>query len=165
MFLRRTVALTLITGSTFALAPSAWARGDEGVDLPVRRITLYRSGVGYFEHAGKVQGDTTIRLRFETDDINDILKSMTLVDLGGGKIGTVSYGSKEPLERRLASFGVDITRANNINELLQQLRGAGFAFRRATAPSRARSSGWRTGWSSRTRARTRRSSISRMSTS
>ncbi|MCA9307066.1 MAG: hypothetical protein KDA16_11055 [Phycisphaerales bacterium] len=124
MFLRRTVALTLITGSTFALAPSAWARGDEGVDLPVRRITLYRSGVGYFEHAGKVQGDTTIRLRFETDDINDILKSMTLVDLGGGKIGTVSYGSKEPLERRLASFGVDITRANNINELFQQLRGA-----------------------------------------
>lgn len=124
MILRQAAILTLITGTTLSLCPPALARAEEGVDLPVRRITLYRSGVGYFEHAGKVNGDATVRLRFETDDINDILKSMTLVDLGGGKIGTVSYGSKEPLERRLASFGVDITKANNLGELLQQLRGA-----------------------------------------
>lgn len=124
MLLRQAAVLTLITGTTLSLAPAAFARAEEGVALPIRRITLYRSGVGYFEHAGKVKGDATVRLRFETDDINDILKSMTLVDLGGGKIGTVSYGSKDPLDRRLASFGVDITKANNLGELLQQLRGA-----------------------------------------
>ncbi len=124
MLMRTTVALALITGTTLAMTPASLARADEGIDLPIRRITLYRSGVGYFEHAGTVRGDATIRLRFETDDINDILKSMTLIDRGGGKIGTVSYGSKEPLERRLASFGVDITKANSIGELFQQLRGA-----------------------------------------
>lgn len=124
MLMRKTAVLALITGTTLSFTPVSFAQADDADTLPVRRITLYRSGVGYFEHAGKVTGDATIRLRFETEDINDILKSMALVDLGGGKIGTVSYGSKEPLERRLASFGVDITKAGNIGELFQQLRGA-----------------------------------------
>ncbi|MFG0318803.1 MAG: hypothetical protein ACF8XB_16135 [Planctomycetota bacterium JB042] len=91
---------------------------------PIREITLYRSGVGAFERAAPVTGDATVRLRFPTDAVNDILKSMTVVDLGGGTIGPVTYGSKEPLARRLASFGVDLSRAPSIPDLLRQLRGA-----------------------------------------
>jgi hypothetical protein len=98
------------------------AKTDEQV--PIRRITLYRSGVGYFERTGNIDGNAEIQLRFNTEQINDILKSMVLLDLDGGKIESVSYGSKEPLERRLASFGVNIASNPSLPDLLGQLRGA-----------------------------------------
>lgn len=91
--------------------------------LPVRKIMLYRSGVGYFERSGEVAGDSEVQLRFNTDQINDILKSMVLLDLNGGRIDSVSYGSKEPLAKRLASFGINIADNPGAGELLQRLRG------------------------------------------
>src|SRR5215467_13110701 len=74
--------------------------------LPIQRITLYRSGVGSFERRGMVDGNATIQLRFKTDQVNDILKSMVVLDLskGQGRIDGISYGSKEPLNKRLGSF-------------------------------------------------------------
>jgi hypothetical protein len=92
--------------------------------LPIRAITLYRSGVGSFERRGLVSGDEKVQLRFATDQINDILKSMVILDFGGGHIDGVSYGSKEPLSRRLSSFGVDISDDPSAAKLLSRLRGA-----------------------------------------
>lgn len=104
-------------------AGTAWiAAGDDR--LPITEITLYRSGVGYFAHQGMVEGDQSVTLRFRTEQVNDILKSMVLMDLGGGRIDGVSYGSKEPLEKRLSSFAVDISDNPNLAELLDRLRGA-----------------------------------------
>ncbi len=91
--------------------------------LPVRKIMLYRSGVGYFERSGEVTGNSEVQLRFNTDQINDILKSMVLLDLNGGRIDSVSYGSKEPLAKRLASFGINIADNPGAGEILQRLRG------------------------------------------
>lgn len=93
--------------------------------LPIRRITLYRSGVGSFDRRGLVEGNANIQLRFTTDQINDILKSMVVLDLSKGKgtIDGISYGSKEPLAKRLASFGVNIADNPSAGELLQRLRG------------------------------------------
>lgn len=98
------------------------SKSAEGI--PVRKITLYRSGVGYFERQGTVADATELQLRFNTDQINDILKSMVLLDLDGGKIESVSYGSKEPLAKRLASFGVNIADNPSVYELMGRLRGA-----------------------------------------
>ncbi|MFM9996740.1 MAG: hypothetical protein ACKVU4_13185 [Phycisphaerales bacterium] len=110
--------LTPVTGLAGALA-------FDGPDdrLPITGITLYRSGVGTFERRGLVEGDQRVQLRFKTEQINDILKSMVLLDLDGGRIDAVSYGSKEPLERRLASFGVDISDDPSAGKLLGRLRG------------------------------------------
>lgn len=94
-------------------------------ELPIRRITLYRSGVGAFERRGLVEGDNKVQLRFNTDQINDILKSMVVLDLskGKGQIEGVSYSSKEPLARRLSSFGVNISDNPSASEILNRLRG------------------------------------------
>jgi hypothetical protein len=104
-------------------APAAGV-GAKADNLEIRRITLYRSGVGSFLRQGAVQGDANVQLRFKTDQINDILKSMIVLDLSGGQIEGVSYASKEPLSRRLASFGVDISDAPSLPDLLAKLRGA-----------------------------------------
>lgn len=104
-------------------SPAA-ARNTASEDqVPVRKITLYRSGVGYFERSGSIRDNAEIQLRFKTDQINDILKSMILLDLDGGRIDSVSYGSKEPLAKRLASFGINIADNPSAGEILQRLRG------------------------------------------
>ncbi|MBX3363707.1 MAG: hypothetical protein KF866_02980 [Phycisphaeraceae bacterium] len=95
--------------------------------LPISTITLYRSGVGYFQRQGLIDGNTRVQLRFKTDQINDILKSMVLLDLGGGHIDAVSYSSKEPLQKRLSSFAVDISDSPDLPKLLSRLRGAPIA--------------------------------------
>ena len=102
--------------------------------LPVTNLTLYRSGVGYFERAGLVQDSTTVQLRFATDQINDILKSMIALDLDGGDIEGASYGSKEPLARRLASFAVNIADNPSMGTLINRLRGARLELRTTEGP-------------------------------
>lgn len=106
-------------------ATIAKAGNKQDAELPIRRITLYRSGVGAFERRGLVEGDNKVQLRFNTDQINDILKSMVVLDLskGKGQIEGVSYSSKEPLSRRLSSFGVNISDNPSAGEILNRLRG------------------------------------------
>jgi hypothetical protein len=87
-------------------------------------VVLYSSGVGYFEHAGKVVNDGRAELRFRTEQINDMLKSLVLQDLGGGTVGAVVYPSQNPLAKTLKSFQVDISANPSLGELLNQLRGA-----------------------------------------
>lgn len=110
------------TPPTAANAAAAPRVANESV-IPVRRITLYRSGVGYFERSGTISGNEQIQLRFKTEQINDILKSMVLLDLDGGRIDSVSYASKEPLSKRLASFGINIADNPTAGQILERLRG------------------------------------------
>ncbi len=92
--------------------------------VPVTKVMLFSSGVGYFEHAGTVRGNATTQLRFKTNQINDILKSIVLQDEDGGHVGAITYPSLDPLDKTLRSFQVDITRNPSLADLLEQLRGA-----------------------------------------
>ncbi len=136
--MRRTEVLALVmaaglacTGAMMAAGPARPGQdhhkaqmnaGDD--ELPISSITLYRSGVGAFQRQGMVHNDGRVSLSFDADQINDILKSMVMLDLDGGRIEAASYGSKEPLARRLASFAIDISDNPSRGELLDQLRGA-----------------------------------------
>lgn len=92
-------------------------------DVPVARVVLFSSGVGFFEHAGTVTGDSSTELRFKSEQINDILKSLVLQDVGG-QVSSVVYPSQDPLAKTLKSFQVDITENPSLADLLNQLRGA-----------------------------------------
>src|SRR5690349_19960081 len=76
--------------------------------LPVSRVILYSSGVGYFQRSGKVQGNARVDLSFPAQDINDLLKSLVLQDLGGGQVSAVSYDSHDPVEKTLQSFAINL---------------------------------------------------------
>ena len=91
--------------------------------VPLKKIVLFNAGVGYFEHGGQVEGDATVDLRFNVDDINDLLKSMVLQDLGGGNISTVTYASRDPVTRALQTFSIDLTQSPSLADLLRQIRG------------------------------------------
>jgi len=117
--------------SVFALlsfAAQAVAQGPVAptatTNVPVKSVMLFSSGVGYFEHAGSVRGDGSTELRFKTSQINDILKSLVLQDLDGGRVTTITYPSQDPISKTLRSFQVDITSNPSMATLLNQLRGA-----------------------------------------
>lgn len=106
-----------------ANAPVAAGQARQA-DVPVKLVVLYSSGVGYFEHHGSVTGDATTELRFKTEQINDLLKSLVLQDLDKGQVSTITYPSQDPLSKLLKSFQVDVSDNLSRADLLKQLRGA-----------------------------------------
>ncbi len=92
--------------------------------LPVTRVILYKNGVGYFEHAGQVRGSQDVNVDFTTAQLNDVLKSLTVLDLGKGRITGVSYNSNAPLERRLGSLHLAVGENPTTAQFLDALRGA-----------------------------------------
>jgi len=119
---RWSVAMVLAMAG-FTLPASAQEKEPKQAELPLKQVVMFNSGVGFFEHGGEVDGDARIDLKFNVDDINDLLKSMVLQDLGGGRISTVSYGSKDPITKTLKTFAVDLTTNPTLGGILTQLRG------------------------------------------
>lgn len=119
--------LVLIFGIGGALCSAQQSSSSSDTDaarLPVKRVVLYKNGVGYFEHSARVRGNQELGIDFTTGQLNDVLKSLTVVDLGDGKISDIRYNSIAPLDERLRAlrlpFGEQITRA----EFLSALRGS-----------------------------------------
>ena len=92
-------------------------------ELPITRVVLFNAGVGFFEHNGPIEGNRRVELKFRTEDVNDLLKSIVLQDLGGGQVSAVTYDSQEPLAHTLKTFTLDLTRNPTLADLLQQARG------------------------------------------
>jgi hypothetical protein len=104
-------------------AGSLRAADSQGSNLPLKRVVLFSSGVGFFENSGTVKDDAKIEMKFKVDQINDLLKSMVVQDLDGGQVSTVNYGSKDPITKTLKSFAVDLTENPTMAQLLGQMRG------------------------------------------
>jgi hypothetical protein len=101
-----------------------------GQTLPIRRVILYSNGVAYIERRGTVTGHAEIDLSFKQSQVDDVLKSMVVLDLGEGRIGAVSYNSSAPPSARMADipFSIASESENNLQGglagVLSQLQGA-----------------------------------------
>jgi len=105
------------------------ARAEESVPLPVRSVELYKNGMGFFEHQGPVKGSQSVEIPLPGSQLNDVLKSLTVLDLGKGRIDGVTYDSVAPIDRRLAEIPVDLTSTSGIVSFLDRIRGAGIEVR------------------------------------
>ncbi len=103
---------------------SATDRSGEATRLPVRRVVLFKNGVGYFEHLGSVSGAQNVSIDFTTSQLNDVLKSLTVIDLGKGRIAGVNYTSVEPLDRQLGSLRMGLAEDITSGQFLAALKGA-----------------------------------------
>jgi hypothetical protein len=139
------LALTPIAGSQEKAgsrhpekSPAATGPTESAGRLPVKRVVLYKNGVGYFEHSARVHGSEDLTIDFTTAQLNDVLKSLTAVDLGEGRISSVRYNSTAPLEERLKvlrlPFGEQVTQA----DFLSALRGTRVEVRTGTATATGR---------------------------
>ena len=109
--------------------------------LPLRRVVLYSNGVAFFERRGIVSGKAEINLQFKQSQVDDVLKSMVVLDLGHGAVGSVSYNSSAPLSARLADIpfgieaGTDSDTQGGLAAVMRQLQGAKVSVTSATRSS------------------------------
>jgi hypothetical protein len=113
------------------------ASPEPAASLPVRRVVLYKNGVGYFEHLGRVRGSQTVHVDFTSAQLNDVLKSLTALDLSGGRITGVDYNSEAPLARRLSTLRLALGEKPSMADFLAALRGARVEVRGAGGPALA----------------------------
>jgi hypothetical protein len=118
------VLVTISSGRPSFGQSSNSTTSDSAGRLPVTRVILYKNGVGYFEHAGHVRDSQDVNVDFTTAQLNDVLKSLTVLDLGKGRITGVSYNSNAPLERRLGSLHLPVGENPTTAQFLEGLRGA-----------------------------------------
>ncbi|HUX21581.1 MAG TPA: hypothetical protein VMW69_10110, partial [Spirochaetia bacterium] len=135
----RNFAFVVFVG--LALAVSSFAAGSSestakvnsvttaGGDLPVTRVVLFSSGVGYFQRSGEVTGDKIVELSFLRSNVNDLLQSLVVSDGGGGKVLSVDYSAQDPLARALHSFPIDLSDSPGIATILSRARGATISMR------------------------------------
>ncbi len=90
--------------------------------LPIREMVLYKHGVGFFVRMGAVTG-TQAALTFRADEVNDVLKSLTVIDQSGGQVLGIHYPTPMNRSERLTTSTINPGENRTLRDLLTQLRG------------------------------------------
>lgn len=88
------------------------------------QVVLYKHGVGFFERSGTLGPGQSARLDFEASDMNDVFKSLTIQEHGGGKISGIRYDAMDPLSHTLAQFAFQVASSQPLSAMLDQLKGS-----------------------------------------
>jgi hypothetical protein len=96
--------------------------------LPLEKLRLYETGVGYFQRAGRVSGGTQNTLPLPAGHLDDALKTLVVLEREGGKVRlrgidfetSVSQG----MARALAGLPIEDDGDLDYRDLLASLRGA-----------------------------------------
>jgi hypothetical protein len=129
MLHRTAIVATLVL---LAIAATDGQVQTDATVLRVSRVVLYKTGIGYFEHLGTVTGNQPLAVQFTGDQLDDVLKSLTAVDLGDGRITGISYDSPTPAERRLQALRVPLSQSASTLQVLDALRGSRVEVRTAS---------------------------------
>jgi hypothetical protein len=100
----------------------AYPRGDRD-ELKVTKVVLYQNGIGYFERRGRVDSDV-VKLRIRPEQIADILKSLTVVDLADGRAVSVALPVEKSRARALADLPEQVRRSGGLVAIATAFRGA-----------------------------------------
>ncbi|MCY1066026.1 DUF4139 domain-containing protein [Nannocystis sp. RBIL2] len=110
------VALLLI-GCAHGRNPYAATESSLGLD----RVVLYRNGIGYFERRGEVKGDALV-IKVRKDQVNDLLKSLTVIDRKNGQAVSVSM-PLDPESWANAALSTLAPGQGSLAQVLDALRG------------------------------------------
>ena len=91
--------------------------------VPLKNVTLYSSGVAYYEHEGQASGASRIGLSFTPEQINDVLKSLIVSDSAAKNI-SVAYQSEDAFRKILESLSVNLSEVSDLADILYAQRGA-----------------------------------------
>ena len=91
-------------------------------ELPINYLTLYKHGVGFFERRAQLEADK-VELSFRIEEMNDVLKSLTVIDHGGGQVLSIDYDTPQSREERLAGCSIWLDDDRSLRDLLIGLRG------------------------------------------
>lgn len=104
------MATTMLTGTA------------EAAELVLKRAVLGTGGVGYFEYAAEVTGKETLTLRARLDQVDDILKSVLILDPAG--TGSATLPGKAGADETFASLPFARSDLDSMPALIGALKGA-----------------------------------------
>jgi hypothetical protein len=111
------LALYLLTACAHKRTPYATTQSP----LALSRVVLYRNGIAYFERQGAIDGDR-LAIKVRKDQINDLLKSLTVIDRGSGKTLSVSI-PLDPKAWQDAALAMLTPGRGRLADVLDALRG------------------------------------------
>jgi hypothetical protein len=84
-----------IVWASIAMSSLGCARGPNvgSSQLPLKRVVVYRNGVGYFERSGRVD-DERVKFEMRQRMVGDFLASLAVIERGGSSVRSASF----PLE-------------------------------------------------------------------
>ncbi len=129
-------ALLLLGFPTAGCATARGAYGTAETDLALERVVLYRNGIGYFERAGEVDEDV-LRIKVRRDQVNDLLKSLTVIDRNSGQAVSVSM-PLDPQSWANAALSTLGPGRGSVAEVLDGLRGTEVVLRTSVGRVRGR---------------------------
>lgn len=116
-------------------------------ELPLRRVALFSSGVGFFERSGQAGGNAQVILPFLAEDVDDALKSLTIID-PASPMPSVTYPAEDTLAATLAGLKPDLGDNPGLADLLNAVRGARIEVTAATEAVTGRVLGVEQRWDS-----------------
>ncbi len=124
--MRRSTVLFLLIATA-----NAWAQ--EPAPIEIKRVVLYKNGIGYFELDGTVTGNREVSLSFPSGQLNDVLKTITVLDLNGGRIAGVGYASQPPVGRQLGELPLPQANDAALRDFLLALKGTRLEIKSGTS--------------------------------
>ena len=115
--------LHLLCGGTLLLLLGCSGHLRPSDDLKVTRAVLYQNGIGYFERQGEVHSQV-LKLRIMPHQIKDVLKSLTVVDLGTGRAVNIALPVEKTQSRRLAMLPPQVRNGGGLVSIARAFRGA-----------------------------------------
>jgi hypothetical protein len=93
--------------------------------LKVSHVIMFKHGVSYFILESKVKGADKLELEFKVDEMDDILKSLFVLDTSdNGYISSISYDAAMDTSRLLSSVALDVPDTDSFSLVLKQIKGA-----------------------------------------
>ena len=114
---------TILSAACIIGAAADPAKNFSADDIPLKKVMLYSSGVAHYVHEGTVAGSGNIALLFSPAQINDVLKSLVVMDPGAKSLA-VNYQSEDTLRKTLESLKIDLSAATTLYDILKAQKGA-----------------------------------------
>jgi hypothetical protein len=100
--------------------------------LKLKRVVLYKSGLGFFEKWGKLDlaSQKSLKISFKSTTVNDLLKTFSIMRTKGDlMVSGVSYeGQDANLNKLLEESRIKLPDTETFNALIGQLRGYSIKF-------------------------------------
>jgi hypothetical protein len=94
--------------------------------LKVKKVIIFKHGVSYYILEGIQKGTGNFELEFKIDEMNDILKSLFVLDTSEkGYISSISYDAALETHQLLKSIMLNIPDQDSFSSLVTQIKGAG----------------------------------------
>jgi len=105
-------------------ASAARVLSSNNGQLVLKKVTLFNNGVGYFQLGGNVMAGEEIPLRVKSNQMNDLLKSLTVLNLTGGQVSSIVYDNDKTISQKLDEFNFQLRKTHGLPQILRQLQGS-----------------------------------------